>query len=43
MLCCHARAYLGPILTDSDRAHLAMTRKSKVGFGTRPALLMIDL
>jgi nicotinamidase-related amidase len=31
-------------LTEQDKAHLgALTRDSRVGFGTRPALLLIDL
>ena len=30
-------------LTEQDKAHLAMTRRRSVGFGERPALLLIDL
>jgi len=30
-------------LTESDRAHLAASKRYPVGFGTRPALLFIDL
>ena len=30
-------------LTEQDRAHLAMTGRRHVGFGERPALLLIDL
>jgi nicotinamidase-related amidase len=30
-------------LTEQDRAHLALSRDRRVGFGTRPALLFIDL
>jgi nicotinamidase-related amidase len=32
-----------PFLTEQDRAHLAMARDRRVGFGERPALLLIDL
>jgi nicotinamidase-related amidase len=32
-----------PYLTDQDRAHLARTPDRRVGFGQRPALLLIDL
>lgn len=32
-----------PYLTEQDRAHLARTPDRRVGFGTRPALLLIDL
>ena len=30
-------------LTEQDRAHLAMSRHRDIGFGERPALLLIDL
>ena len=30
-------------LTDQDKAHLAMTGPREVGFGRRPALLLVDL
>src|SRR5581483_9593884 len=30
-------------LTESDRAHLGIARDRRVGFGQRPALLLIDL
>lgn len=30
-------------LTDSDKAHLAVARDRRVGFGQKPALLLIDL
>lgn len=30
-------------LTDQDRAHLALAGRRAVGFGTRPALLLVDL
>lgn len=30
-------------LTENDRAHLAASTRRKVGFGARPALLMVDL
>lgn len=30
-------------LTDMDKAHLAMSQDRRVGFGSRPALLLIDL
>lgn len=30
-------------LTDQDRAHLAASRDRRVGFGDRPALLLVDL
>src|SRR5581483_4383604 len=30
-------------LTESDRAHLAASKRYPVSFGTRPALLLIDL
>ena len=30
-------------LTEQDRAHLAMSRHRGIGFGERPALLLIDL
>jgi nicotinamidase-related amidase len=30
-------------LTEQDKAHLAMSRDRRVGFGSRPALLFIDL
>ncbi|HLI26870.1 MAG TPA: isochorismatase family protein [Chloroflexota bacterium] len=30
-------------LTEQDKAHLAMSRDRRVGFGERPALLLIDL
>ena len=32
-----------PFLTEQDRAHLASTPDRRVGFGRRPALLLIDL
>jgi maleamate amidohydrolase len=32
-----------PFLTEQDRAHLAQSRDRRVGFGQRPALLLIDL
>jgi maleamate amidohydrolase len=32
-----------PFLTEQDRAHLAMSAHRPVGFGDRPALLLIDL
>ena len=32
-----------PYLTAQDRAHLAMTEPRSVGFGERPALLLVDL
>jgi nicotinamidase-related amidase len=32
-----------PFLTDQDRAHLASAADRRVGFGERPALLLIDL
>ncbi len=32
-----------PFLTDQDRAHLAISRDRRVGFGHTPALLLIDL
>src|SRR5437867_13223980 len=32
-----------PFLTDQDRAHLALSPDRRVGFGQRPALLLIDL
>ena len=32
-----------PYLTDQDRAHLAKSKHRSVGFGERPALLLIDL
>ena len=32
-----------PYLTDQDRAHLAKSQHRSVGFGERPALLLIDL
>jgi nicotinamidase-related amidase len=32
-----------PFLTEQDRAHLARTPDRRVGFGSRPALLLIDL
>ncbi len=32
-----------PFLTEQDRAHLAMTKHKRVGFGNRPALLLVDL
>ena len=32
-----------PFLTDQDRAHLASAPDRRVGFGERPALLLIDL
>lgn len=32
-----------PLLTEQDRAHLAMTGHRRIGFGKRPALLLIDL
>lgn len=32
-----------PYLTASDRAHLAIARDRRVGFGRKPALLLIDL
>ena len=32
-----------PFLTDSDRHHLAHSRDRRVGFGQRPALLLVDL
>ena len=32
-----------PFLTEQDRAHLAMSHHSALGFGERPALLLIDL
>ncbi len=30
-------------LTEQDRAHLAMSRHREIGFGEKPALLLIDL
>ena len=30
-------------LTEQDRAHLAMVRRQRVGFGKKPALLLVDL
>jgi len=30
-------------LTEQDRAHLALSRHRNIGFGERPALLLIDL
>lgn len=30
-------------LTEQDKAHLAASKHSRIGFGTRPALLLIDL
>src|SRR5262249_59777330 len=30
-------------LTEQDRAHLAMSKHRDIGFGERPALLLIDL
>src|SRR6266540_1481578 len=30
-------------LTEQDRAHLALSRHRDIGFGQRPALLLIDL
>ncbi len=30
-------------LTDNDRAHLAVARDRRVGFGQRPALILVDL
>jgi hypothetical protein len=30
-------------LTDHDRAHLAVARDRRVGFGQRPALILVDL
>ena len=32
-----------PYLTEQDKAHLAMTGHSRIGFGENPALLLIDL
>ena len=32
-----------PFLTEQDRAHLAVARERRVGFGHSPALLLIDL
>ena len=32
-----------PYLTEQDRAHLAVTGAKEVGFGKRPALLLVDL
>jgi len=32
-----------PYLTPSDREHLAHSKDKRVGFGTRPALLLVDL
>ncbi len=32
-----------PFLTEQDRAHLALSRDRRIGFGRRPALLLIDL
>jgi nicotinamidase-related amidase len=32
-----------PFLTDNDRAHLAVARDRRVGFGQRPALVLVDL
>lgn len=32
-----------PFLTDHDRAHLAIARDRRVGFGQRPALVLVDL
>ena len=32
-----------PFLTESDRTHLTFSRDRRVGFGARPALLLIDL
>ena len=32
-----------PYLTEQDRAHLAMSGSKEVGFGRRPALLLVDL
>ena len=32
-----------PFLTEQDRAHLAMSHHGPIGFGERPALLLIDL
>ena len=30
-------------LTEQDRAHLAMSAHRRIGFGSKPALLLIDL
>jgi nicotinamidase-related amidase len=32
-----------PFLTEHDRAHLAVARDRRVGFGERPALILVDL
>ena len=32
-----------PYLTEQDKAHLAMKAPQEVGFGKRPALLLVDL
>jgi hypothetical protein len=32
-----------PYLTDADKAHLAVSKDRRVGFGSKPALLLIDL
>ena len=32
-----------PFLTEQDRAHLAMTPHGNVGFGEKPALLLVDM
>ncbi|MCH8108470.1 MAG: isochorismatase family protein [Chloroflexi bacterium] len=32
-----------PFLTEQDRAHLAMTPHGRVGFGEKPALLLVDM
>jgi nicotinamidase-related amidase len=32
-----------PFLTDHDRAHLTIARDRRVGFGQRPALILVDL
>jgi len=32
-----------PFLTENDRAHLATARDRRVGFGQRPALILVDL
>jgi maleamate amidohydrolase len=32
-----------PYLTQSDKDHLARSPDKRVGFGTRPALLLVDL